>query len=101
MRRKQITESGESKAELAAKLERSEHRKLGDFIVAPDPGNHSDTKLSDAFWELVYWGIAEVDYDTANAIERELYHADATVGDFLNGRYTIKTLEAFRGDKSE
>lgn len=66
-------------------LELHRKRKLSAFMRAPDPGNSSDTKIWDAFWTLVYDGSPSVDYETADAVVRELSKSDRTVGDVIDG----------------
>lgn len=63
-------------------LEAHANRKVGAFILAPDP----DSKVVDAFWALIYDGAkVAVDHETAIAIEHELLIADKRVIDVLKG----------------
>ena len=66
-------------------LQRYRKRKLSAFMREPDPGNHADTIVWDAFWNLIYDGASRVDHSAAKAIERELTECDHTVGDVLDG----------------
>lgn len=67
-------------------LEPHAKRKIRAFIVAPDPGNHRDSNVFDAFWSLIYGGeAAAVDHSTAVAVEKELLTTNKRVGDLLDG----------------
>lgn len=59
-------------------------RKIRAFLNAPDPGNHRDSNVFDAFWSLIY-GDRTVDHAIALAVERELAKCDRRVGDVLAG----------------
>jgi hypothetical protein len=65
-------------------LEPHARRKLRTFMRAPDPGNHSDSKVWDAFYAVLY-GRDVVTHDTALAVEAELKDSERTIGDVLAG----------------
>lgn len=87
IRRGDSLEDIETPAEI---LEPHRKRKLSAFLVAPDPGNHSDSKVFDAFWDLIFDGHPNVEHEIACAVDEELAYSELvktelTVGSVLDG----------------
>ena len=73
-------------------LEPHRGRKIRAFWREPDPGNHADTNVFDAFTNELYGAFVDVPHKLALKVERDCATADATVGDMLAGRWPTDAL---------
>lgn len=74
-----------SRDELREALRPHARRPIRAFWRAPDPGNHQDTRVFDAFIELVYDGTPNVNHAQVRALNAELAQSTRTVGELLGG----------------